>query len=498
MKKLIYVVFLCFIMSSVNAEEISGDLVRTPVDNMYYVGVSSSDSFGYQFKEYEIGGRISYCIEPGKDIKTDNYFGSTDFTVSNLNAYQKNLISLYAFYGDGFSDHDSARYRAATQYLIWEVLGNYKFTFYTGPNGSGEVIDLSYEINEIRNLVNNHNKFPSFFGMTIEMVVGNELVLTDVNEFLDDYEVSVVGDISASVSGNDVIVNSMSEGLGGLIFKYKYETKDPIFFYYNSDSQKMISRGNVNLGTASINVKSYSTNASIIKTGEEYSYLDNNVLYNDILLENVSFDIFAASDIYDVSGELIYNQNDYVNSLVTSDKGYAQVSNLYFGEYYLIETNTSENHILDTSKHYFTLTKDNLDAEISLKNYLSKGSVSINKQDLLTGEVLQGALFGIYTENDEVIFEGTTDEFGVILFENLPIGLYYVKEIAPLDGYILNEDKNYFEITYNGEIVSMSLTNEKIVEIPNTSSYDYSANIALFTTGISFIGMIVYGKRKKV
>ena len=55
----------------------------------------------------------------------------------------------------------------------------------------------------------------------------------------------------------------------------------------------------------------------------------------------------------------------------------------------------------------------------------------------------------------------------------------------------------WFSITENGEIVKANMTNEKIVEVPNTlQEKDILIEIISATLVLAGIGIIVYAKKK--
>ena len=76
-----------------------------------------------------------------------------------------------------------------------------------------------------------------------------------------------------------------------------------------------------------------------------------------------------------------------------------------------------------------------------------KQSIKVIKKDSNTGEVLPGAVFGLYTgisqngsnyEGTGLIETKTTDSSGVAQFDNLGNGDYYLIELSPPDGYKIN------------------------------------------------------------
>src|SRR5699024_2390335 len=99
---------------------------------------------------------------------------------------------------------------------------------------------------------------------------------------------------------------------------------------------------------------------------------------------------------------------------------------------------------------------------IKLNNKLEKGALEFTKVDLSTGEPLPNTLIEIYTENDELIFSGRTDDNGKIIIENLKYGKYYIVEKEAPKGYILDAKKIYIEIKENSVIEKLTITNEII------------------------------------
>ena len=63
--------------------------------------------------------------------------------------------------------------------------------------------------------------------------------------------------------------------------------------------------------------------------------------------------------------------------------------------------------------------------------------------------------FNIYTDKDELVFSGLTDENGKIIIKDLFVGKYYIVETNTIDGYVLSDEKVYFEIKENGEVVTV-------------------------------------------
>ena len=111
-------------------------------------------------------GVLSYCLESTKFITEDTYHSTSDFS-SKLNNTQKEYISLLAHYGYGYPNHLSKEYYMATQELIWEYLEGIDVYFTTESKGNGSIINIDSYKQEILNLVNTHNIYPSFKDKTL-------------------------------------------------------------------------------------------------------------------------------------------------------------------------------------------------------------------------------------------------------------------------------------------------------------------------------------------
>lgn len=191
----------------------------------------------------------------------------------------------------------------------------------------------------------------------------------------------------------------------------------------------------------------------IHKVGEKLVIEDDNYTYEEISLPDVVF------GLYDESGKLI--------ATVKTDKnGYAKFENLKLGKYTLKELSSSNNNITDDTEFSIELKyKDQYTPVVtktfSLKNYLPKGTLEFSKTDLTSGKELPNVKVQIFTEDDKLVFEGVTDENGKITITDLFVGKFYIVETDCLEGYKLSDEKVYFEIKENKEIVKANMTNEK-------------------------------------
>ena len=173
---------------------------------------------------------------------------------------------------------------------------------------------------------------------------------------------------------------------------------------------------------------------------------------------------------------------------------------MYLGKYYVKELDTLKDYILDNKKYYFELKyNDQYTEEVSYKleinNYLKKGELEFTKTDLVTGDAISNTKVEIYSINDELIYSGVTDIDGKIYIKNLPVGQYYIIEKLAAPGYKLSQEKQYFTILNNEDVVKTNMTNEKMeVVVPDTLKNNYLCTILELIILLSS-GIIIYEKK---
>ncbi len=420
------------------------------------------------FGLYDMDGEVVYCVEPGALVTSETY-NLVDDGSSFYGEEIMKQIALISYYGYEYPGHDTVRYRMATQALIWATINGQIYEFWTEASGFGDYINIDYEKGVIMTLVESHYIKPSFSDSEINGYLYKEIKLEDTNNVLDNYSVLDDGGNVIRKDGNILYIIPNKTGTSEITFiKNKYDNKTTkLYIGSDSESQKVALLRTDDL-TFKITLNTESGSLKVKKKGEESKLTDKGYVYNKINLENVKIGVYANNDIVDFLGNVIYSKDSLVYTLVTDKDGNASMSSMYYGDYYLKEIETVNNHVLDDKIYPFTLNENEIQYEITLDNYLPKGSLEFTKTDFIESKALPNTLISVYNIDDELIFSGRTDSEGKIVIESLPIGKYYIIESEAPEGYLVNNEKLYFEIKENNEIVKCKMKDELIVNVPDT------------------------------
>ena len=217
---------------------------------------------------------------------------------------------------------------------------------------------------------------------------------------------------------------------------------------------------------------------TIFKQGELLAGYDHDFQYELCGLKGVTFEVYAAEDIFtadhqvDENGNrtLYYAKDALVAEITTDDEGFAYVKNLPLGEYYVKESEAPEGfvHNENSEKAVFVYADQNTPVvfdQVSFTNERQKVSISVEKQDADNGNVVPGAVFGIYNAEDIINKDGqviikadtllqemTSDEDGQAKCTlDLPLGQYYVKELHAPAGFVSSDEILSFDASYQGQ-----------------------------------------------
>lgn len=217
-------------------------------------------------------------------------------------------------------------------------------------------------------------------------------------------------------------------------------------------------------------------------------------------LDGGQYTLYAGSDIRNYAGEVIATKGTALQTVTTGEDGSAAytVDLPIANSYYISETQAPYAYYRNSSDvysfafNYLPETTAKAAFTHTFTNDRTTAKIHIYKVDKETGKAvpqgdakLEGAVYGLYARDDiahpdgatGIIFHAgdlvatmTTDAGGNAEVKNLYLGNYYVKEITPSEGYLLDEEEHDVVCDYEGDLVaevSRSTTSpEQVIKQP--------------------------------
>lgn len=162
--------------------------------------------------------------------------------------------------------------------------------------------------------------------------------------------------------------------------------------------------------------------------------------------------------------------------LTCGENGTAQSKLLPYGVYIIRQLSGWEGYVLDTTLHEVNITSDGENVSLSIRNEIYKGSLTIQKVDKDSGQALPGARFRLLDSAGNPFAEGTTDANGILVFENIPFGDYYLEELEAPDGYKADTTPYVFSVTADGQKIEIRRENTRIPGSVTVAKTDSSGN----------------------
>ncbi len=216
-------------------------------------------------------------------------------------------------------------------------------------------------------------------------------------------------------------------------------------------------------------------------------------------LEITKKDIDTKEKISDTIFEIYNSNNEKIFEGSTNKDGKLIVEGLLIDKYYIKEKKASKYYIDSKDIYYFEITDNGKIEKLNIFNKRKTGNLVFYKIDSITGKKLSNSYIKIVSQDtNEIVYKGKTDSNGYIRVNNLRAGTYCIsEEKAPL-GYQLTNDKKCFEIDRDKEEISVSMTNDKLVKVPNTFKNETKVYIIIGICLIVFsLVYIIYVKHKK-
>ena len=467
-----------------NAEKYVGEkLLPSEYISKIYIKKVKSDGFT-RYQQAQIIRRSEdnafiYCLQPFVIIDNNYVYNIAreDYEIYlNMTKEQWDRISLLAYYGYGYEGHETQKWYAVTQVLIWRTAEPTSDIYFTDSlNGSRNDNLFASEIEELENLVANHYKAPNFNISNIKVPLGNTITLNDSNNVLNNFKVSGQANVNANISGNSLNITATGVGDAQITLTKtdsKYNTVPIVYFSENTQDAMRV--GSYDPISYKINLKVIAGRIEITKKD-----IDNGTTkpQGEATLEGAVYGIYDASN------------DELITTLTTDENSHAISGNLpKLGKFYLKEISPSLGYTLDTGKYEFTLDDDTLSVNVEVFEKVIKRSFEItkvyatDKTEIMTPEV--GAKFAIYDSNGEKVFEDITDEEGKLYF-TLPYGSYVLKQLTTTSGYEMIEDY-YFEVREEGKTINKVFSNAEITAKLKLVKIDEDSGFVIPFKGVTF------------
>ena len=425
---------------------------------------------------------ICYCIEPGVIQNTGDAFSRMgedfwenmpDFNDLMTPQQMKRYIGRIMTYG--YTGGVSTQWRSqnaggdklaqayATQLLIWETVvgerdADFRYVAPTDADAVREVIRDTHPLREkifayydaIVSNVQKHTKVPSFCAKNLREARtvtmewdgrGYSAELLDPNEVLENYTFSADG-VRCEVQGNKLLLTAENAPTAPVTLTAEKKNSSRCGVITWTDGQFGIGSGLQDLVTYAETVN------------------DPVVGYLKVEAGQGSLKIVKTSEDSNISGISFTVTGDNFNETATTDEnGELQLNDLVPGEYTVTENAAA---FYEPQAPQTVTVKAGQTAEVSFSNQLKRGTLEVIK----TAEdgFVQGVTFRLSGTADcgqSVDEYAKTDESGIAVFENIPIGSNYtLAEVAVPERYVEVAPQNV-RIAWN-EVTKQTVENRLV------------------------------------
>lgn len=359
---------------------------------------------------------VAYCLEPFIFFDGAKSYSPTT-NPRNLSKAQIDRISKLVHFGNGYPRHNTMKWYAITQLMIWQTAdpsGDYYFT----DSLNGNRINLyQNEIQELNNMVNSYNVLPSINNKNYTIVEGNSLEITDTNNVLSNFKTDSK---DLTITGNKIKLENLSNGEHKYTFYKEEKVRNrPVVFYQAEGSQNIVNVGDLGRLNASFNVKVINTKIELSKVDKDTK---ETTPQGEASLDGAIYKLYDMSDKEISTLEIKNNQS--------------VIENIPLGKYYLVEEKAGTGYTQNTNKYEIEITEDNPTVQLVLENKVIEKKITITKKYGEGNTYLneKDISFMVLNNKGDLIKTITTDENGIVDI-TLPYGTYKLIQVNSTDGY---------------------------------------------------------------
>lgn len=205
---------------------------------------------------------------------------------------------------------------------------------------------------------------------------------------------------------------------------------------------------------------------------------------------NVYFALYASEDLTAADGTIIPKDGLIEIAGVQADGILTFSADLPIGSYYVKEYSTNEHYLISEETYPVVFEYGGEDTAVveivvndgdAILNEIIRGSISGIKVDE-NGEPLPGAVFGLFKADctefteENAILTAESAEDGSFSFADVPYGIWQIKEISTVEGYVLSDEIFEVQIDEDGQVIELgNIENKPItgeLEITKTDIAD--------------------------
>ena len=195
------------------------------------------------------------------------------------------------------------------------------------------------------------------------------------------------------------------------------------------------------------------------------------------------YGLYTAEDVYGKSGKLLVEKDTLIEKVTTGENGTASYqADLPIGySYYIKELQAPAQYVKNETEKFsfhfqYVEGEEQCSFSHTFQNERVKAEIILEKEDAETGKTpqgdasLKGAVYGLYArenivhpdgktgvlyQKDEQVATLKTDDKGKAEVKDLYLGSYYIKEITPPAGYLLDETEHDVVCDDEGDTVAI-------------------------------------------
>lgn len=205
---------------------------------------------------------------------------------------------------------------------------------------------------------------------------------------------------------------------------------------------------------------------------------------------NVYFALYASEDLTAADGTTIPKDGLIEIAGVQADGTLTFSADLPIGSYFVKEYSTNEHYLISEETYPVVFAYGGEDTAVveivvndgdAILNEIIRGSISGIKVDE-NGEPLPGAVFGLFKADctefteENAILTAESAEDGSFSFTDVPYGIWQIKEISTVEGYVLSDEIFEVQIDEDGQVIELgNIENKPItgeLEITKTDIAD--------------------------